>query len=98
MAMTERVVLYHDRGPQGVQGAELWDRGAGRVRDVVAMPHARRRLSLDDPVHVRVLVRRFAPAACLLLDDGTTVEIGEDGTVPEDARVLTEIGAQGGAQ
>ena len=98
MAMTERVVLYHDRGPQGVQGAELWDRGAGRVRDVVAMPHARRRLSLDDPVLVRVLVRRFAPAACLLLDDGTTVEIGEDGTVPEDARVLTEIGAQGGAQ
>jgi len=97
MAMTERVVLYHDRGPQGVQGAELWDRGTGRVRDVVAMPHARRRLRLDDPVHVRVLVRRFAPATCLLLDDGTTVEIGEDGAVPEDARVLTETGARGGA-
>ena len=48
MAMTERVVLYNDRGPQGVQGAEVWDRGTGRVRDVVAMPHARRRLRLDD--------------------------------------------------
>ena len=93
MAMTERVVLYNDNGPQGVQGAEVWDRGAGRVRDVVAMPHARRRLRLDDPVHARAFVRRFAPAACLLLDDGTQVEIGDDGRVPDDARVLTETGA-----
>jgi hypothetical protein len=93
MALTERVVLYNDRGPQGVQGAEVWDRGTGRVRDVVAMPHARRRLRLDDAVHARVFVRRFEPAVCLLLDDGTQVEIGADGSVPEDARVLTETGA-----
>jgi hypothetical protein len=93
MAMTERVVLYNDRGPQGVQGAEVWDRGAERVRDVVAMPHARRRLRLDDPVHAKVFVRRFAPATCLLLDDGTQVEIGADGKVPAGARVLTETGA-----
>jgi hypothetical protein len=93
MALTERVVLYNDRGPQGVQGAEVWDRGTGRVRDAVAMPHARRRLRLDDPVHAKVLVRRFAPAVCLLLDDGTQVDIGDDGSVPEDARVLTETGA-----
>jgi hypothetical protein len=96
MTMTERVVLYNDRGPQGIQGSEVWDRGVSRVRGVVAMPHARRRLRLDDPVHVKVLVRRFAPATCLLLDDGTTVEIGEDGRVPDDARVLTETGAIGG--
>jgi Peptidase family S51 len=97
MAMTERVVLYNDVGPQGVQGAEVWDRGAGRVRDVVAMPHARRRLELDDPVLTRTLVRRFAPAACLLLDEGTQVEVGGDGRVPDDARVLTETGAPGAA-
>ncbi len=93
MALTERVVLYNDLGPQGIQGAEVWDRGVGRVRDVVAMPHARRRLRLDDPVHAKVFVRRFAPATCLLLDDGTQVEIGDDGKVPDDARVLTETGA-----
>ena len=93
MAMTERVVLYNDRGAQGVQGAEVWDRGVGRVADVVAMPHARRRLRLDDAIHAKVLVQRFAPATCLLLDDGTQVEIGADGSVPEDARVLTETGA-----
>jgi hypothetical protein len=93
MALTERVVLYNDRGPQGVQGAEVWDRGIGRVPNVVAMPHARRRLRLDDSIHAKVLVQRFAPATCLLLDDGTQVEIGADGSVPEDARVLTETGA-----
>ena len=93
MAMTERVVLYNDNGPQGVQGAEVWDRGAGRVHDVLAMPHARRRLKLDDPVHAKAFVRRFAPATCLLLDEGTQVEIGDDGKVPDDARVLTETGA-----
>ena len=42
-------------------------------------------------------MHRFAPATCLLLDDGTSVEIGEDGTMPEGARVLTESGATGGA-
>jgi hypothetical protein len=96
MALTERVVLYNDRGPQGVQGAEVWDRGAGRVRDVVAMPHARRRLRVDDPVRATVIVHRFAPATCLLLDDGTTVEMTPDGRVPDGARVLTEIGPGGG--
>jgi hypothetical protein len=90
MALTERVVLYNDRGPQGVQGAEVWDRGVGRVRDVVAMPHARRRLLLDDPLHAKVLVHRFAPARCLLLDDGTHVEMNDDGSVPDGARVLVE--------
>ncbi len=97
MALTERVVLYNDRGPQGVQGAEVWDRGAGRVRDVVAMPHARRRLRVDDPIRAKVIVHRFAPATCLLLDDGTSVELTPEGRVPEGARVLTETGSGGGA-
>ncbi|MET0523640.1 MAG: hypothetical protein ABWZ91_02495, partial [Nocardioides sp.] len=93
MAMTDRVVLYIDTGPLGVPGAEVWDRGAGRVHAVLARPLARRRLKLDDPMHARAFVRRFAPAACLLLDEGTQVEIGDDGKVPDDARVLTETGA-----
>ena len=90
MALTDRVVLYNDNGPQGVQGAEVWDRGVGRVHDVVAMPHARRRLQLDDPMHAQVFVRRFAAGRCLLLDDGAQVDIGTDGKVPDGARVLSE--------
>lgn len=92
MALTDRVVLYNDRGPRGVVGSELWDRGLRRARHIVAMPHARRRLRIDDPLVLRVLVRRFAEATCLLLDDGARVDLGPQGELPDGARV---IGAQG---
>jgi hypothetical protein len=95
MALTDRIVLYNDRGPQGVRGAEVWDRGLGRTPRVVALPHARRRLRMDDALLLRVLVRRFAGASCLLLDDGTRVELGPDGELPTGARVLSDYGTVG---
>ncbi len=95
MALTDRVVLYNDNGPQGREGAEVWDRGLGRVHDVVAMPHARRRLRMDDLMTVQILVRRFADASCLLLDDGARVDMGPDGKIPDGARVLSDYGTVG---
>ena len=94
--MTERVVLYNDLGPQGVQGAEVWDRGIPRVRDVVAMPHARRQAA---PRRPRARAGLRAPLRAGRLPAARRrhpVEIGDDGVVPEDARVLTETGAKGG--
>ena len=88
MVLTENVVLYHDNGPEGIRPAEVWDRGLGRVKGIVAMPHARRRLQLDDPVRNQALAHRFAPARTLLLDDGVAVSIGPDGRLPDDARVI----------
>jgi hypothetical protein len=95
MALTDRVVLYNDNGPQGRQGAEVWDRGLGRAPGIVAMPHARRRLRMDDPMILRVLVRRFADASCLLLDDGSRVDLGSEGELPEGARVFSDYGTVG---
>jgi hypothetical protein len=95
MALTDRIVLYNDNGPQGVRGAEIWDRGLGRARRIVALPHARRRLRMGDPMVLRVLVRRFAGAGCLLLDDGTRVDLGPDGELPTGARVLSDYGTVG---
>lgn len=92
MALTDRVVLYNDRGPRGVVGSELWDRGLRRARHIVAMPHARRRLRIDDPLVLRVLVRRFAESRCLLLDDCARVDLGPQGELPDGSRV---IGAHG---
>jgi hypothetical protein len=92
MSLTERVVLYHDRGPSGVVGSEVWDRGLGRVPRIVAMPHARRRLYLDDPMVLRVLARRFGDARCLLLDDGARVVLGPNGELPAGARVIGDDG------
>jgi hypothetical protein len=92
MVITDQVVLYNDRGPSGVVGSEVWDRGLGRASGIVAMPHARRRLRMDDPMILRVLVRRFGQARCLLLDDGARVELGPGGELPDGALVIGEDG------
>jgi len=47
MALTERVVLFHDSPPQGRGNAEVLENGLGLVPGLVALPHARRRLLLE---------------------------------------------------
>jgi hypothetical protein len=96
MALSDRVVLYNDRGPSGMVGSEVWDRGLGRAPRIVALPHARRRLRMDDPSVLQVLVRRFADASCLLLDDGARVDLGPDGSLPPDVRVIGRDGRVSG--
>ncbi|MFT4512326.1 MAG: hypothetical protein ACI89X_001364 [Planctomycetota bacterium] len=68
MALSERVVLFHDEPPQGSSYAEVMESGFGLLPDFVALPHARHRLKTDDSVRVRMLSRRFQPAHCALLD------------------------------
>ena len=74
MVMAERVVLFHDSPPQGFGHAEVLEQGFGLVPDVVPLPHAHRRLALDDPVRVAVFARRFAPSACLQMADGARLD------------------------
>jgi len=69
MVLTDRVVLFHDSPPQGRGDAEVLEAGLGLIPDVVALPHARTRLKLDDPFRVGLMAERFAPAACVPLDD-----------------------------
>jgi hypothetical protein len=93
MVLTDRIVLYNDKGPEGVRPSEVWDRGLGRVPGIVAMPHARRRLALDDTDRNVILAHRYAPARVVLLDDGSRLTIGPDGTLPDEARVITADGS-----
>ena len=95
MAITERVVLFHDRAAHGPAQTEVLDAGLGVVRGVVALPHARRRLRIEDALRMSILARRFAPAACLVLDDGVTVELGPEHVVPPDARLVLTDGKLG---
>ncbi|MBK6885079.1 MAG: hypothetical protein IPH03_00585 [Tetrasphaera sp.] len=88
MVLTDRIVLFHDFGPEGARESELLDRGLGRIPEIVAFPHARRRLRLDDRGRCSVLAMRFGDERCLLLDDGSWIEIGADGLLPPGARVL----------
>jgi hypothetical protein len=92
MVLTDLIVLYHDKGPEGVRPSEVWDRGLGRAHGVVAMPHARRRLHLEDIDRNRVIAQRYAPARVILLDDGSRIPVDDEGGLPDDARVVTADG------
>jgi hypothetical protein len=70
MAISERVVLFHDHPPQGAGNAEVFESGLGLVPAAVFLPHAASRLALADRDRVALLARRFAPAVGYTLDDG----------------------------
>jgi hypothetical protein len=70
MALSDRVVLFHDRPPQGAGNAEVFEAGLGLVSGAVFLPDASARLRLRDASRVRLLAHRFAPATCYALDDG----------------------------
>jgi hypothetical protein len=91
MALADRIVLFHDRSPQGPGHAEVYGSGLSLLRDVVLLPHARARLLLDDTPRMAVFARRFAPARCVLLETGTRIEV-PDGGWPAGTRVLGEDG------
>ena len=92
MALSERLVLFHDFVAHGVAQTEVFGEGLGVVRGLVPLPHMRRRLRTDDQVRMSVLARRFAPARCVVLDDGIRLPLTADGLPPPEARLLTDDG------
>ena len=92
MVLTERVVLFNDMAPDVRAYAEVFSAGLSLCDGIVAFPHARRRLRLSDPLRVMLLARRFAPATCVLLDDGARLDCRDDGCCPPGTRVLTADG------
>jgi hypothetical protein len=96
MALTDRIVLFGDRSPQGPGHPEVYGSGLSVLRDVVLLPHARARMLLDDTPRMAVFARRFGPARCVLLESGTRIELdgegGHDGGWPAGVRVLAEDG------
>jgi len=95
MTLTDRIVLFHDRAPQGAGHPEVYGSGLSIVRDVVLLPHARARLLLDDTPRMAVFARRFAPARCVPLEAGTRIDVSADGAWPPGIRVLGEDGHMG---
>jgi hypothetical protein len=65
MAISKRVVLFHDDPPQGPGASELLDEGLGLAPGVVVFPEPELRLRLDREDRIELLARRFAPAHCL---------------------------------
>jgi hypothetical protein len=98
MALTEQVVLFHDRVPHGPTHAEVYHDGLGVIPRAILLPHARRRLRVDDRMRMSVLARRFEPAKCVVLDDGTRLDLEADGSLPPAARVVAPDGHIGTVQ
>jgi hypothetical protein len=88
MALTDRVLLFNDRAPQGPAHPEFYAAGLGLIPGSVLLPHARRRLRLDDRTRTSALARRCAPAQCVVLDDGVRIDVAADGTLPAGTRVI----------
>ena len=74
MAVSDRVVLFHDSPPQGAGNAEVLESGLALGRRIVALPHAQQRLRLEDRMRVSLFARRFAPARCVVLDRGARID------------------------
>ena len=70
MTLAERVVLFHDSPPQGKGHAEVWGPGLGACPGIVPLPHASKRLHLEDHARVQLISRRFPDAICAALDPG----------------------------
>lgn len=93
MVLAEQVVLFHDFASQGVSASEVYDRGLGRVRGVIALPHARRRLRLSDTDRMSLLAQRFPDQRLLLLDDGAVVRLDDDGPdLPAGSHIVAADG------
>ena len=92
MALTEAIVLFHDRAPQGPGHPEVYGSGLSVIRNLVLLPHARARMLLDDTARMAIFARRFAPARCILLETGTRIDTDGDGSCPPNVRVLAEDG------
>jgi hypothetical protein len=78
MVLGERLVLFHDDPPQGPGNAEVLESGLGLFAGLLPLPHAGRRLRLDDKLRVALFARRFDDLACLAMGDGAILRL-EDG-------------------
>lgn len=93
MALAERVVLFHDRTPQGRRDPEIFGAGCCLLPGHVFLPDVRHRLRERDRGRVGLFSRRFSPDTCVVLDSGSSLTLREDAVVDaESVRQLTHDG------
>jgi hypothetical protein len=93
MALTDRVVLFHDHPPQGAGNAGVMERGLGLCPGLVALPDGRKRLDLGNRFRVEAMARRFQPDSCVVLEQGDCVSF--DGERWRAKSGVLRLGAEG---
>lgn len=86
MVLCERIVLFHDDAPQGKRDAEVLDQGLAIVRNHIPLPYAKSRLDWSSRTRMALFSRRFAPASCCTLDNGSAIRL-------ENNRVVSASGS-----
>lgn len=89
MVLAERIVLFHDRTPEGRREPEVLGAGLGLVGGCVILPDAERRLRRGDRPRMATFSRRFAPDTCYALDSGSMLRL--DAGVVTAARSLRRL-------
>jgi len=99
MVLGERIVLFHDDAPQGKRDAEVLDAGLGIVRGLIPLPHARTRLDWTSRTGMALFCRRFAPATCCTLDNGSLIEVVNHRVIRAvESSVMTRTGRRKGLE
>lgn len=75
MALARRIVLFHERAPEGPRDAEIFGAGLGIVPGYVFLPDTRHRLRKRQATRMSLMSRRFSPDVCVSLDSGAEMHI-----------------------
>ena len=93
MVLCDRIVLFHDKLPQGRRDAEILSKGLGLLPRLVLLPNPTDRLRTRDLLRVSLFDRRFSPAICMTLDSGSFLLFeGETLRESEAAKRMTRNG------
>lgn len=93
MVLAKRIVLFHDRSPEGRRDAEVLGAGCGVIPKYVFLPDTRRRLRGGDGARIGLMARRFAPDVCVALD--TTSELHLDSDSVQKKVAVRQLGRNG---
>ncbi len=93
MALTDRVVLFHDHPPQGAGNAGVMECGLGLCPGLVALPDGKKRLDLGNRFRVSAMARRFQPDSCVVLEQGDCISF--DGEKWQARTNVRRLGTEG---
>ncbi len=93
MVLADRIVLFHDRMPQGRREPEVLGAGLGLVPGHVFLPDPSGRLRQRDKPRIGLMSRRFAPEKCVTLDSGASIEFLGKSVV--NASIARRLGKKG---
>lgn len=96
MVLCNRIVLFHDRLPEGHRDAELLGPGLGLIPNYIVLPNASLRIRENEPLRLSLFRRRFSTATCAMLDSGSMLQFSGDRLVAaESVRRMKRTGGVG---